>query len=423
MTGTRLRSKRGRTKRGRVKRGRTKRGRTKRGRGMRGGGGVDEIHAIFPVKAIEEGGNMGIGFKQTREIKDYGERMSEMDWWPQVGSIDPTGLVAEYPEVGIGSVLLKINEDIAPKTYAEGEVMIIDAFDAKSSLTLVFSQPQDYTHEQRAMIDPTKQITIQTNPSGAKYCVFNDQLYYIGLGIYGKASNRTKQFYWNIFLPFYGFANEENQTGTLYKSNLQRETRSSTPVYGEGDNTIHLVFTTLIAEDGVREKAGEDMIYMNKSDGGRDGYTLVVDGSGKYPMMEAPSTTAIMNDLSRIFGIESTANIKELLISYLKHILGHFSHVGQDVGLSRIEHPYDYSPRDIIPKIQDKEMKMNRMGAIMVWLGRYSTDNNYQQLQDSIDLTYSLMVRYPLKNFSYRTEFYWIDYMRAANPYIDFDFE
>jgi hypothetical protein len=265
-----------------------------------------------------------------------------------------------------------------------------------------------------------EKVTLNTNKHGYKYCKLGDQLYYIGSGVYIRASNKSYQFYQSIFLPFYGFSGADN-TGSLFK--YKGEGGDGGMYHGPEDRTILTHFFGLIGEDGTRELGGEELLYIKSN--ARAGYQLINDPDNPCPILLEEGSQRIISDLSDIFGARIKEDIMKFIFDYLNLVIGKMFHTSQgDGNLVRECVDMDHLLWVLTSEIEAQNQNCwgHHPGAqFMIWLQRYNIDNNYKQLRDGVDLTYSLMVQHPAENYSYEDKFHWIEYIRCGSARFSFD--
>jgi hypothetical protein len=269
-----------------------------------------------------------------------------------------------------------------------------------------------------------EKVTLNTNTSGYKYCRLGDQLYYIGAGVYISASNQNYQFYQSIFLPFYGFSGADN-TGRLFK--YKGEGGNGGMYHGPDDRTILTHLFEMIREDGTRELKGEELLYIKpNSEDALAGYSLINDPDNPCPILIEEGTQRIISDLSDIFGtIINSEDILQLILDYLNLVIGTMYHTSQGDGNlvkegSHMDHLL-WVPTSAIEYFNQRYWGWHVGAQFMMLLQRYNIDNNYKQLRDGVDLTYSLMVQYPEEKYSYKDNFHWIEYIRCGEARFSFD--
>jgi hypothetical protein len=250
------------------------------------------------------------------------------------------------------------------------------------------------------LITPTKIIELELKID-VICCEVDGQLYYIGKGIYQPGSNNFSEFYANIFLPYYGF-----RGNMLIK---HPET---------GGNTILDFILNFIKEDFNR-----DLKYYNE--GGDSNNTEYITDNGthyilKKNILDDPTIISLIDNISSIL---DEPKFDKIFISYFEAVLKTmFLHGDNHEGLHRtkIARPLDYYHGELEDLNHGRKALLGQVSKYMILLQRFPIDNDYKTLKTSINLTKSLMERYPEKLYSYKTDYPWYNYILNGKSIYDF---
>ena len=274
---------------------------------------------------------------------------------------------------------------------------------------------------------PTPISTVRLNSDDGTtttqiYCELDGQEFYIGSGLYTPASNPNSWCYHNIFLPFYGRGGRDAISGRFFKHPSENGT-------GDAETIISFILN-LMKDDCRKEEAGIEMIYCERNKDGGYGYNLKLT-NGHPTILSNPNVRRLISNISDILG---EPNFEEVFIDYYKMILDKM-HYPEDGGLMVTREGNSfvnaiYLSRGEIEGLNGKQWGGSMGGKyivsvgyrspnLMTWLQRYRIDDNFVQLKTAINLTKSLMDRYPDKLYSYGPS-YGIDGKRWKNRWYNY---
>ena len=277
------------------------------------------------------------------------------DTKPIVKKIKPDSQ-ASGKGIFVGQIITKLNEiDIVSKEQFK-EILSIFKKEEINQIKVKFTDPNYSTTKVDVIEEIPTKMKIHTPPRSIPtpinnvkltsddgttttqiYCELDGQEFYIGSGLYTPASNPNSWFYHNIFLPFYG----RGAGGRFFKH--PSEISDISDILGEPNfEEVFIDYYKMILDKMHYPESGSSIIT-------REGNSFV---------------NAIYLSRSEIEGL----NGKQW---------------ASDMGGKHIDSVGYRSPN------------------LMTWLQRYRIDDQFVQLKTAINLTKSLMDRYPDKSYSY----------------------
>ena len=339
------------------------------------------------------------------------------DTKPIVNTIKPNSQ-ASGKGIIIGHIITKLNEiDIVSKEQFK-EILSILKNEEIYKIKVKFTDPNYSTTNEDVTEIPTK-MKIHKPPNSIPspiynvklnsddgttttqiYCELDGQEFYIGSGLYTPASNSNSWLYHNIFLPFYG----RGASGRFFKHPSENGS-------GEADTIISFILN-LMKDDCIKEVNGNEMTYCERKVGERYGYNIKAN-DGHPTILSNPDVIRLISDISDILG---EPNFEEVFIDYYKVILDkmHYPEDGPAI-ITREGNSFVnaiHLSRGEIEGLNGKQWGSDMGGKhidsvcyrspnLMTWLQRYRVDDEFVQLKTAINLTKSLMDRYPDKSYSY----------------------
>ena len=319
----------------------------------------------------------------------------------------------------VGQIITKLNEiDIVSKEQFK-EILSIFKKEEINQIKVKFTDPNYSTIKEDVIEEIPTKMKIHTPPRSIPtpiynvklnsddgttttqiYCELDGQEFYIGSGLYTPASNPNSWFYHNIFLPFYG----RGASGRFFKHPSEN---------GRGEVDTIISFILNLMEDDCRKEAdGIEMSYCERKVGERYGYNLKLNNR-QPTILSNPDVRRLISDISDILG---EPNFEEVFIDYYKMILDkmHYPESGSSI-ITREGNSFVnaiYLSRGEIEGLNGKQWASDMGGKhidsvgyrspnLMTWLQRYRIDDQFVQLKTAINLTKSLMDRYPDKPYSY----------------------
>ena len=255
-------------------------------------------------------------------------------------------------------------------------------------------------HNPTELITPTKIIELELKMD-VICCEVDGQLYYIGKGIYIPASNKLFEYYANIFLPYYGMS------GKL----LIKHPKT-------GGNTILDFILNFIKDDFKR-----DLKYYNEG-GDSNNTEYITDNDTHYILkkniLDDPTIKSLIYNISSIL---NEPKFDTIFTSYFEAVLKTMFLHGEDhetLHRTKKARPFDYY-REILEDLNHvTRAPLGLVSKYMILLGRFPIDDDYKTLKTSINLTKSLMERYPEKLYSYKTDDPWYNYILNGESIYDF---